>query len=435
MKTPSRNSKKSKSTSSYKKPSIKKRPSNRGNDKKSLKSDGEVVLHPDSYKYLRKGHPWVTKDRYSLNFPKNFPLIYSLSNNQKWVFLNDPEHSKVKARLWTVLENSEESYSTDNFWEDFSIRVSEAIEERIEEEIDNERENFFLVFSEYDQIPGLKILKLKNIVLIEEYANFWGHQKEQVKSILQKSLNHYFEEDITIIWTVRNTSKLKIKSSDQDLIDNEVVINEFGISYKLNMKDFYDFGIYTDMSSIREGLSEHLYKADSVLNLFCYTGAYSLYALGLEAKKVVSVDLSPKYLNWLQENLELNSHLETKNHYSIKSDTLSAIKKLKKENQKFSFIVCDPPSSFTDKNKRYSVLEYTEKLLPELFEVLTENGKIALFCNTHQTTRKKFKSVVNSLLPKNYAIQEELFLDGDCGALENFPESDYLKGFIISKHP
>jgi 23S rRNA (cytosine1962-C5)-methyltransferase len=181
----------------------------------------------------------------------------------------------------------------------------------------------------------------------------------------------------------------------------------------------------------------YLQNKKSLLNLFSYTGAFSVYCLGMDFENVVSVDLSPKYLAWLDENLALNPQLKKDNHSSLCMPSERAMDKLISEKMKFEVIVCDPPSASSDGNKISSALKSYENLLPQMLELLDEEkGQIFAFLNTHTISWTKFeeklKAIVEASRFKNKIIIGKRFkLSEDCVPLKGFHEGDYLKGFLI----
>lgn len=194
--------------------------------------------------------------------------------------------------------------------------------------------------------------------------------------------------------------------------------------------------LYTDMSHIRERIKPYLSEKTKFLNLFSYTGAFSLWALKNKAEDVVSVDLSPKYIEWLQNNLELNAELDHKKHQAMIMSVEDALDSLAKEGRSFNVILSDPPSSSSDGNKRTSAISNYKDLLMRMNKVLDVGGVMIVFLNTHQVTAQKFERVITDNLKElklNYVIRDRLRLGGDCPTLKGFPEGDYLKGLILEK--
>lgn len=391
----------------------------------------KVNLHPASCKYLKLGHPWITDDSYTKKFPKDaFFLVGVDEKNRQDVALliNDPQHKTVKARLWSL----DKAEWTKDFQTLLAERVTKAIELRKPLMLD--RENLFLINGESDGLPGLLVQLLKNELMIQYYAMFWKAEEATLIEILKQNL-----PDVKDIWVQeRNFDQAKaIRCLNPLKTSSEFVLKEFGLNYQIKINQHYDFGIYSDMSAIRKNMRPYLQNKKSLLNLFSYTGAFSVFAMSLGFDNVVSVDLSPKYLAWLEENIALNPNLIKDDHSSLCMPSEKAMDKLIAERMKFDVIICDPPSASSDGQKISSALKSYENLLPQMLELLDEEkGQIFAFLNTHTISWNKFeeklKSIVDSGKFKNKVIIGKRFkLNEDCVPLKGFHEGDYLKGFLI----
>lgn len=390
----------------------------------------KVKLHPASCKYLKLGHPWITEDSYTKRFPlKDFFLIGSDEKTRQDIALliNDPNHKMVKARLWS-LDKEEWNIPFDEL---LVKRMITALDKR--QDILKERDNAFIINAESDFLPGLLIQKVKNELVIQYYALFWTKKED----LIIKTLKSYYPELKEIWIQERNFDQAKAIRSINGSESSEFVIQEFGLNYQIKINRHYDFGIYSDMSAIRKAMSNYLDNKKSLLNLFSYTGAFSVFALNKGYENVVSVDLSSKYLSWLEENIKLNPALNPDLHTSLCMPSEKAMDKLISENKKFEVIVCDPPSASSDGNKVSNALKSYEKLLPQMLELLDEkNGQIFAFLNTHAISWNKFeeklKNIIDQSKFKNQVIIGKRFkLSEDCLPLKGFHEGDYLKGFLI----
>lgn len=390
----------------------------------------KVNLHPASCKYLKLGHPWITEDSYTKKFPQNAFFLIGVDEKSRQdvaLLINDPLHKTVKARLWS-LDKAE-----------WGIDFNELLKTRIKKAIDlrrplmKERENIFLINGESDQLPGLLIQQLKNEVMIQYYALFWKDKEELVVKFLKENL-----PEITNVWVQeRNFDQTKAIKSLEGKTSSEFTLQEFGLNYQIKINQHYDFGIYSDMSAIRKNMRPYLEGKKSLLNLFSYTGAFSVYALGMGFQNTTSVDLSNKYLSWLDENLKLNPNLDPAKNTNMCMPSEKAMERLIQEGKKFEVIVCDPPSASSDGSKISSALKSYEKLLPQMLELLDEeNGQIFAFLNTHAISWNKFeeklKTIIDSSKFKNKIdIGKRFKLNEDCVPLKGFHEGDYLKGFLI----
>lgn len=397
----------------------------------------ECVIHPVSIKLIRAGHPWITADSFSNRFPKQSEFVVALDDRKRpmALLIHDPHHKNVKARVWTT------KYPFDQealqITASIQARLDLAFDKRDQQKELKERENFYLVFGEADQLPGLFILRLKDRVLIQFYTSFWNRYKSIILTTLQEVYPELSDENI---WfqsrgETRELQKLPTNFKDQGRRD-EFHLSEFGLQYLIRLGSSYDHGLYTDMSSVRYTLKNLVPAGSSVLNLYSYTGAFSLWAMKLGATHVVSVDLSPKYIEWLQQNIGLNPELNSIQHESMTVSADDALVTLKNQNKLFDLIICDPPSSSSDGDKRTSAIKAYKDLLVKMNAVLKPKGKMVIFLNTHQVNSQKYDKTIQEYLAElklNYKFHSRLGLGQDCPTLKGFPEGSYLKGLVLEK--
>ena len=397
----------------------------------------EFPIHPVSIKLIRAGHPWVTPDTFSNRFPRQAEFVIALDERKRALalLLHDPGHRNIKARVWSTKFPFDREVQ--HFTAGLQARIDQAFEKREPLRKSRERENYYLVFGEADQLPGLFILRLGDRVLIQFYTSFWNRYKSTILTTLAEVYPEIKEEHtwIQLRGETKELQKLPVNLVDPNRRD-EFHLQEFGIQYHIRLGSSYDHGIYTDMSSIRSQLRSVVAPGQRVLNLFCYTGAFSLWALKQGAEKVVSVDLSPKYMEWLQQNLGLNDDLDHKRHESLVMSSDEALGLLKSRGEAFDVIICDPPSSSSDGDKRTSAIKTYRDLLRRMDLVLRRSGKLVIFLNTHQVTSQKFDRVIQDYLGElelSYKLHKRLGLDEDCPTLRGFPEGSYLKGLVLEK--
>jgi 23S rRNA (cytosine1962-C5)-methyltransferase len=397
----------------------------------------ECQIHPVSIKLIRQGHPWITADSFSNRFPRQSEFVVALDDRKRpmALMIHDPQHKNIKARLWTTKYPFDQE--AQHFTASVQARLDQALEKRAKLSELKERENYYLCFGEADQLPGLFILKLNDRILVQFFTSFWTPYKSIIQTTLQETFPEIQNDNVwfQLRGETRELQKLPQNSTDP-LRRDEFHIQEFGLQYLIRLGSSYDHGLYTDMSSIRYVLQKNVQEGSKVLNLFSYTGAFSLWAMKLGAKEVVSVDLSPKYIEWLQQNIGLNPELNTSQHEALTMSVEDAIAKLKAEGRRFDLIICDPPSSSSDGEKRTSAIKNYKALLSQMDEVLEPKGKLVVFLNTHQVNAQKFDKTMQEYLAElklNYKITMRLALGQDCPTLKGFPEGSYLKGLILEK--
>jgi len=160
-------------------------------------------------------------------------------------------------------------------------------------------------------------------------------------------------------------------------------VEEGGLKFRINLSDYLDTGLFLDHRITRQMVSAEA-RHKNVLNLFCYTGAFSVYAAAAGASSVTSVDLSNTYLNWAAENFSHNHLLtpSTKNKYPfIQADVKAYLKTLKPAS--FDLVVMDPPT-FSNSKKMKDILDIQRdhvELIGDVLNALTENGQLYFSTN------------------------------------------------------
>ena len=161
---------------------------------------------------------------------------------------------------------------------------------------------------------------------------------------------------------------------------SEFVVEENKLKFIVNLSDYLDTGLFLDHRVTREKV-----KADSrdkkVLNLFSYTGSFSVYAASGEANEVVTVDLSKTYLDWAKRNMQLNGFIDLSRYKFIQADVLQYLDTVP-ENY-FDVIILDPPT-FSNSKRMKDILDIQRdhvKLINDCLRILRSGGKIYFSTN------------------------------------------------------
>jgi 23S rRNA (cytosine1962-C5)-methyltransferase len=155
-------------------------------------------------------------------------------------------------------------------------------------------------------------------------------------------------------------------------------VKEAGLQFKVNLTDYLDTGLFLD-HRITRGMVKEESKEKRVLNLFCYTGSFSVYAASGGASSVTSVDLSKTYLQWAEENIQLN---DLKGQYQfVHADVKQFLQTLKPAS--FDLVIMDPPT-FSNSKRMKDFLDIQRdhvELLNETLQAVTDEGVIYFSTN------------------------------------------------------
>ncbi|HYO70482.1 MAG TPA: class I SAM-dependent methyltransferase [Archangium sp.] len=161
-----------------------------------------------------------------------------------------------------------------------------------------------------------------------------------------------------------------------------LVVEEQGLKFWVNLGDYLDTGLFMDHRLTRARVRDEA-KGRSFLNLFCYTGAFTVYAAAGGASRTLSVDLSNTYLDWAEENLALNK-LSDPRHTLLRADAMAWVQDQRQElEQTFDLVVCDPPSFSTSKKMQgsFNVQRDHVRLLEGIRELMNPGGVLYFSTN------------------------------------------------------
>ena len=187
---------------------------------------------------------------------------------------------------------------------------------------------------------------------------------------------------------------------------SEFVVVENGLKFIVNLSDYLDTGLFLDHRVTREKIRGEA-SSKKVLNLFSYTGSFSVYAAAGEANEIVTVDLSKTYLDWAQRNMKLNEFTDLSKYKFIQADVLQYLNTVP-ENY-FDIIILDPPT-FSNSKRMENILDIQRdhvKLINDCLRILRSGGKIYF-----STNYKKFvleKASIQSSLIKDITKQTTPF--------------------------
>ncbi len=164
-----------------------------------------------------------------------------------------------------------------------------------------------------------------------------------------------------------------------DEAQHEFIVEENELKFFVNLSDYLDTGLFLDHRITRQRVRTEA-KGKKVLNLFAYTGSFSVYAAAGEASEVITVDLSKTYLSWAERNMKLNGFSTEANQF-VHADVLQYLKTLPRED--FDLIVMDPPT-FSNSKRMEDFLDIQRdhvELINDCMAILKPGGVLYFSTN------------------------------------------------------
>ena len=174
-----------------------------------------------------------------------------------------------------------------------------------------------------------------------------------------------------------------------DSAGQEFIVHEGGHRFLVNLSDYLDTGLFLDHRETR-ALLQRLARGKRVLNLFAYTGSFSVYAAAGGATSTVTLDLSPTYLDWAGRNFALN-HMDPRQHIRLRAEALSYLQEprsIPTAAGPFDLIVLDPPT-FSNSKKMAGTLDVLRDhplLIEQALALLAPGGALLFSCNHRRFT-------------------------------------------------
>jgi 23S rRNA (cytosine1962-C5)-methyltransferase len=175
-----------------------------------------------------------------------------------------------------------------------------------------------------------------------------------------------------------------------DAVQHEFTVEENGLKFLVNLSDYLDTGLFLDHRITRQQV-RGLCEGKKVLNLFAYTGSFSVYAAAGGASEAVTVDLSKTYLNWAERNLALNGYTDPSRYKTVHADVKQYLKTLAPGY--FDLIVMDPPT-FSNSKRMEDILDIQRdhaELINDCLAALKPDGQIFFSTNFRKFVMEETK--------------------------------------------
>ncbi len=222
-------------------------------------------------------------------------------------------------------------------------------------------------------------------IYIAEYRRRHGMNEEEHEDWMEKSITVIREilkvknENIFLKLRQRKPGRLGQYQKTEEK-KKEFIVEENGLKFIVNLSDYLDTGLFLDHRMTRAKVKAEA-KEKKVLNLFSYTGTFSVYAAAGGAKEVVTVDLSKTYLGWAQRNMQLNGFSDLVTYKFIQADVLKYLGTIPRNS--FDLIILDPPT-FSNSKRMEDVLDIQRDhvdLINNCLRLLHSGGKIYFSTN------------------------------------------------------
>lgn len=297
--------------------------------------------------------------------------------------------------------------------------------------IDNAKTNCFRwVHGEGDQLSGLIIDVYDKIVVIQCHSIGMHKNLNDIVEAIKKIAK---ERVHSIILKSKETLPKEYSKQVEDKMlygtESTCMVLENGISFWIDVLNGQKTGFFLDQRENRKLLGQYS-KSKNVLNTFCYTGGFSMYALSNEANSVCSIDVSKKAMEIVERN---EQYLENKiPHEKLTADVIEYLKQM--EESKFDIIILDPPAFAKSLDKRHQAIQAYKRInLLALKNIKTPGFLFTFSCSQVVTEELFYKTIVSAGIEsgKKIRVVQKLSQGPDHPISLFHAEGSYLKGLIL----
>ena len=395
----------------------------------------KIILKKGRGESLRRFHPWV--------FSGAIAQIQGSPAEGDVVAVHDADgtflacgHYQVGSIAVRVLSFDADVMAPD-FWE---IMLSRALQVRVSCGLhpsdDNARTTCYrLVHGEGDNLPGLIIDYYDGVCVMQAHSAGMYRSKKQISEALQKVYGSCLK---AVYDKSSGTAPFKAGLDlvdgylyrREDFVEDELVVLENGQKFMVNWTEGQKTGFFLDQRDNR-ALVGSLAKDRNVLNLFCYTGGFSIYALAGGAVHVDSVDSSKKAMMMVDRNVALNGFDESM-HTSLCCDAIEYLRDVPEG--KYDLMIVDPPAFAKHRGALKNALRAYQRLNAAAISKVAPGGFVFTYSCSQVVDKEAFALAVFSAAAqcgRSVRILDRLNQPCDHSVNIYHPEGEYLKGLLL----
>lgn len=385
-----------------------------------------ITLRHGKEQSAKRLHPWIFSGAIAKmsGTPDEGDMVKVYSADGEFLAIGHYQKSSIAVRILSFNDIAVDQ----NFWNE---RIASAYNYRKQLGLVNNSETncYRLVHGEGDNLSGLVIDYYNGTAVVQCHSVGMFKNLDCIANALQQTMG----EQLTAIYN-KSESTLPFKAGIENkdgLLWGEIKTEnalEYGNSFFIDWIQGQKTGFFIDQRENRK-LVEHYAKGKSVLNTFCYTGGFSVYALRGGAQKVVSVDCSARAIELTDKTVAMN--FPDAEHTSVVSDTFKYLDNNKDE---FDLIILDPPAFAKHGKVLNNALQGYKRLNMKAIEQIKKGGILFTFSCSQAVSKEEFRKSVFAAAAntkRNVRILHQLTQPADHPISIYHPEGEYLKGLVL----
>lgn len=388
----------------------------------------KVFLKPGKEESLKRFHPWVFSGAIARveGEPEEGEVVDVYTSKKEFIACGHFQIGSIAVRVLSFRQEPIDHA----FWVR-RLQVAKDLRCALGVLGNPQNNTYRLVHGEGDNLPGLIIDVYDHTAVMQAHSAGMHHDRmavaEALEEVMGDVIQHiYYKSETTLPF------KADLLATENGFLKGgspENVAMENGLKFHVDWLKGQKTGFFVDQRENR-ALLERYAKGRNVLNMFCYTGGFSFYAMRGGANLVHSVDSSAKAIDLTNENVSLNFLGDTR-HQAFAED---AFKFLDRMGDQYDLIILDPPAFAKHRDALRNALRGYTKLNAKAFEKIRPGGILFTFSCSQVVNKQDFRNAVFTAAAqsgRSVRILHQLTQPGDHPVNIYHPEGEYLKGLVL----
>lgn len=390
--------------------------------------EAKVRLKPGKDKSIVRKHPWIFSGAIKAieGAVKEGSFVEVIANKGRHLGYGHYQDGSIAVRILLFEhETLPENLYQDRIASAWKLRTSLGLTSSSETNI------FRLIHAEGDFLPGLIIDHYNGHLVVQCHSIGMYCDIDKIKAAIITVLGDHLK---SIYLKCSGTLPKQYEDYQGDgyiygEAETPEIALEYGNKFAINWVTGQKTGFFIDQRENRQLLARYA-KGKKILNTFCYSGGFSVFALNAGAKLVHSLDASQKAIDLTDENIELGG-FSAEQHKSIVADAMDYIKELPED---YDIIILDPPAFAKHRSAKHNAVQGYKRLNAHAIRQIKPGGIIFTFSCSQVVDKTLFNNTVTAAAiaaGRKVRILEQLHQPADHPISSTHPEGEYLKGLVI----
>lgn len=386
-----------------------------------------VILKRGKEESLQRFHPWIFSGAIQRieGSPEEGDAVTVYTNDRKFIARGHVQVGSIAVRVLTFTDEPIDI----EFWRR-RIATAYHLRRSIGLAGNPVNDTYRLVHGEGDSLPGLIIDIYGDTAVMQAHSVGMHVNRTIIAQVLKETLgdslnNIYYKSDTTLPY------KADINKDNGYLLGGNAsnISTEYGLKFHIDWLRGQKTGFFVDQRENRKLLEQYA-KGRKLLNMFCYTGGFSIYALRGGAQLVHSVDSSAKAIDLTNANVAINFPDDTR-HAAYAEDAFDYLERM---GNNYDLIILDPPAFAKHRDSLRNALIGYRRLNAKAIEKIQPGGILFTFSCSQVVSKEHFRTAVftaAAIAKRNVRILHQLTQPADHPVNIYHPEGEYLKGLVL----